>query len=264
LKQAPRVWFHQFSSFLLHLGFTCNTIDSSIFVYARSNFILDLLLYVDDIVVTGNNTHFLQNFIQQLHREFSTNDLGTLNYFLGLEVSSFANGLFLSQVKYAHNILACAQLLDCKPTTTLMVVLKQLSSDGDAFTDPTLYHSMVGALQYLTITHPDLTHAVNLSVDICNLPRCITFKPLNVSFGMLRILFIMAFISLPLHLLVLLPTLTLIGLVALTRVAPPLVTQCFWVTISSCGVLRNNLLFLVLVVNLSIVSWLTQLRKLFG
>ena len=161
MKQALRACFHQFSCFLLHLGFTCNTVDSSIFVYARSNIILDLFLYVDDIVVTGNNTPFLRNFIQQLHREFATNDLGTLNYYLGLEVSSFANGLFLSQAKYAHNILAHAQLLDCKPTTTLMVVSKQLSNDGDAFTNPTLYHSMVGALQYLTITHPDLTHVVN-------------------------------------------------------------------------------------------------------
>jgi len=102
-----------------------------------------------------------------------------LNYFLGLEVSSFANGLFLSQAKYAHNILARAQLLDCKPTTTLMVVSKQLSSDGDAFTDPTLYHSMVGALQYLTITHPDLTHAVNFVSRYMQSPTVHHFQALK-------------------------------------------------------------------------------------
>jgi hypothetical protein len=264
LKQAPRAWFHQFSSFLLHLGFTCNTIDSSIFVYARSNFILDLLLYVDDIVVTGNKTHFLQNFIQQLHREFSTNDLGTLNYFLGLEVSSFANGLFLSRVKYAHNILACAQLLDCKPTTTLMVVLKQLSSDGDAFTNPTLYHSMVGALQYLTITHPDLTHAVNFVSRYMQSPTVHHFQALK---------YILRYVKDTLHYGLYFSSSSPTSLTAYSDAdwagCPD--TRCstssyaiFWVTISSCGVLRNNLLFLVLVVNLSIVCWLTQLRKLFG
>lgn len=67
-----------------------------------------------------------------------------------------------------------------------------------------------------------------------------------------------------LHPLVSLPTLTMIDLVALTHVDPPLVAQYFWVTISSCGVVRNNLLFLILVMNLSIAPWLTQLLKLFG
>jgi len=122
---------------------------------------LNLLLYVDDIVVTGNNIPFLQHFIQQLHRDFATKDLGTLNYFLGLEVSSSVNGLFLSQAKYAYDILVRAQLLECKPTPTPMVVSQQLSSDGDAFHDPTLFRFIVGALKYLTITRPDLTYAVN-------------------------------------------------------------------------------------------------------
>jgi hypothetical protein len=63
--------------------------------------------------------------------------------------------------KRAHGILAHAQLLDCKPTMTPIVVLQQLYSDDDAFTDPTLFRSMVGDLQYLTITCPDLTYVVN-------------------------------------------------------------------------------------------------------
>jgi hypothetical protein len=112
---------------------------------------LYLLLYVDDIVVTGNNIPFLRHFIQQLHREFATKDLGPLNYFPGLEVSSSENGLFLSQAKYAYDILVRAQLLECKlleckPMPTPMVVSQQLSSDGYAFHDPTLFRSMVGAL----------------------------------------------------------------------------------------------------------------------
>jgi len=110
---------------------------------------------------------------------------------------------------------------------TPMVVSQQLSSAGDAFHDPTLFRSMVGALQYLTITHPNLTYAVNSVSQHMQSPTGLTFKPSNASFGMLKALFTMVSPSLFHHQLVLLPTLTLIGLVALILVAPPPVMQSF-------------------------------------
>lgn len=131
LKQAPHAWFHRFSSFLLHLGFLCSRADTSLFVLTRFGSIIYLLFYVDDIVVTGNDAALLRDFIQRLHREFATKDLGSLSYFLGLEVSYSTTGLFLSQAKYAHDILACAQLLDSKLVSTPMVVSQRLSCDGD-------------------------------------------------------------------------------------------------------------------------------------
>ena len=76
-------------------------------------------------------------------------------------MSSIPDGLFLSQVKYATDVLARAHLLDNKPVTTPMIVSQRLSSKGAPFADLTLYRSLVGALQYLTITRPDLTHSVN-------------------------------------------------------------------------------------------------------
>ena len=125
LEASPSGLVHRFNFFLLQLGFTCSTADPSHFVYAYSTIMLYLLLYVDDIIVTGNNIPFLQHFIQQLHHEFAIKDLGIWNYFLGLELSSSANGLFLSQAKYAYNILVCALLLECKPMLTPMVVSQQ-------------------------------------------------------------------------------------------------------------------------------------------
>ncbi|KAJ0985382.1 hypothetical protein J5N97_003738 [Dioscorea zingiberensis] len=160
LKQAPRAWFHRFSSFLLKVGFLCSYADPSLFVFSRSGGIIYLLLYVDDIVVTSNNTVLLDAFISQLHREFATKDLGSLHYFLGLEVHRTPAGLFLSQTKYAHDILARINMLECKPVATPMVVSHHLSCDGDLCSDATLYRSLVGALQYLTITRPDISHAV--------------------------------------------------------------------------------------------------------
>ncbi|RVW33283.1 Retrovirus-related Pol polyprotein from transposon RE1 [Vitis vinifera] len=120
-----------------------------------------LLLYVDDIIVTGNNPSLLDSFTRKLHSEFATKDLGSLSYFLGLEASPTPDGLFISQLKYARDILTRAQLLDSKPVHTPMVVSQHLTVAGSPFSNPTLYQSLVGALQYLTITRPDIAHAVN-------------------------------------------------------------------------------------------------------
>ncbi|XP_068644857.1 uncharacterized mitochondrial protein AtMg00810-like [Aristolochia californica] len=88
-------------------------------------------------------------------------DLGSLNYFLGLEATPTTDELFHSRLKYVRNILARAQLLDNKPVHTPMVVSQHPSSDGQLFSNPTFYRSLVGALQYLTITRPDIAHDVN-------------------------------------------------------------------------------------------------------
>uniref|UniRef100_A0A2N9HRT6 Uncharacterized protein n=1 Tax=Fagus sylvatica TaxID=28930 RepID=A0A2N9HRT6_FAGSY len=161
LKQAPRAWFQRFSSFLLTLGFSCSRADTSLFVFHQQFGIIYLLLYVDDIIITGNNSSLLDSFTRKLHSEFATKDLGSLSYFLGLEASPTPDGLFLSQLKYARDILTRAQLLDSKPVYTPMVVSQHLSADGPHFPDPTLYRFLVGALQYLTITRPDIAHVVN-------------------------------------------------------------------------------------------------------
>ena len=119
-----------------------------------------LLLYVDDIVVTSNNPRFLDAFISRLTHKFATKDMGSLSYFWGLEAHQSFVGLFLSQAKYAHDILKHAQLVDCKPVGNPMIVAHHLSSVGPDFDDPSLYRSFVGALQYLTITRPDIAHVV--------------------------------------------------------------------------------------------------------
>lgn len=118
---------------------------------------------MDDIILTGNSSSLIQRFISKLHDEFSIKDLGRLNYFLGLEVSYLPGdgGLFLTQTKYAHDILDRAGLLDSKPISTPLSTSEYLVSIGSPFSDPTLYRSLVGALQYLTITCPDLSYAVN-------------------------------------------------------------------------------------------------------
>jgi len=96
--------------------------------------------------------------------------LSSLSYFFGLEATSTTDGLFISQLKYACDILTRAQLLDSKLVHTFIIVSQHLSSDGSLFSDPTFYRSLVGALQYLTITHPDIAHAVNFVSQFLHSP----------------------------------------------------------------------------------------------
>lgn len=97
LKQAPRAWFNQFSDYLLSEGFVCTNANSSLFVAHHDQGVLYLLLYVDDILVTGNNIEYLTEFIQKLGDVFAMRDLGKIHYFLGIEVTHTSDGLFLCQ-----------------------------------------------------------------------------------------------------------------------------------------------------------------------
>ncbi|GKA73993.1 ribonuclease H-like domain-containing protein [Tanacetum coccineum] len=119
-----------------------------------------LLLYVDDIVLTASSTVLLTRIITLLHGEFAMTDLGSLNYFLGISAQRSKAGLFLSQSKFAAEILERAHVQHCNPCKTPVDTESKLGSDGDPISDPTLYRSLAGALQYLTFTRPDISYAV--------------------------------------------------------------------------------------------------------
>jgi hypothetical protein len=85
LKQANRQWFIKLTTFLQKLGFVQSYADTSIFTYKKDHNFLCLLVYVDDIILTGNNLSLIQHIKDQLHQEFSIKDLGSLHYYLGIE-----------------------------------------------------------------------------------------------------------------------------------------------------------------------------------
>lgn len=135
-----------------------------------------LLVYVDDLILTGNHEHTNQFFIDCLNKEFAIKDLGELNYFLGLEVTYTTNGLFLNQSKYAREILDRAKMMDAKPVYTPLSSNISFTSDGELYPDPTHYRSIVGALQYLTITRPDISYAVNQVSQFLHAPTLTHFQ----------------------------------------------------------------------------------------
>jgi hypothetical protein len=175
LKQAPRAWHARLSSVLGALGFSPSVADTSLFVLRRSGLTVYLLVYVDDIIVLSSTAAAIPRLISQLRSEFSVKDLGILHYFLGIEVSSPSSGtLLLRQRKYALEILARAGMLKCTPVTTPMASSERLcSTDGDLLSseEATQYRSMVGGLQYLTMTRPDLSFVVNKVCQYLHEPR---------------------------------------------------------------------------------------------
>ncbi|KAF5480179.1 hypothetical protein F2P56_000945 [Juglans regia] len=161
---------------ILHETVYMDRTNHSLFVFNRQDDLIYLLLYIDDIILTGHNSVLINRFITQLHAEFAIKDLGPINCFLGLKASYIPDGIFLSQVKYATDILARAQLLDSKLVPTPMIVSQRLSSKGAPFEDPALYRSFVGVLQYLTITRPDLAHSVNSVSQFLHAPTDVHFQ----------------------------------------------------------------------------------------
>ncbi|XP_058189325.1 uncharacterized mitochondrial protein AtMg00810-like [Rhododendron vialii] len=161
LKQAPRAWYSTFSSILLSSSFNCSHCDSSLFIHLTSSSLLLVLVYVDDILVTGNTSQAISSLVHEIHTAFSIKDLGSISFFLGLTVAPKGHGYSLTQTKYAAEILAKAAMLNYKRCASPLATVKPTVSTSPPFSQPSLYCSIVGGLQYLTITRPDLAFAVN-------------------------------------------------------------------------------------------------------
>ncbi|KAK9912325.1 hypothetical protein M0R45_036193 [Rubus argutus] len=170
LKQAPRAWYEELYHHLLSLGFIASIANTSLF-YKFDNLITFLLVYVDDIVLTGSNPHYCQYLISQLSTKFSMKDLGPFSFFLGIEVTRTPSALYLSQAKYIHDLLDQTGMLDSKPCPCPTTSFKLDHTSGDLLHDPHIYWSIVGALQYLTWTRPDIAYPVNKVCQFMHSPR---------------------------------------------------------------------------------------------
>ncbi|CAM8893220.1 unnamed protein product [Rhodiola kirilowii] len=172
LKQAPRAWFQRFAQYLVRIGFKGSKSDPSLFTYKHHAREAHLLVYVDDIILTASDSSFLRNIISILSKEFAMTYMGSLHYFLGISVTKNHDGLLLSQEKYAYEILQKEKLSECNPSRTPVDASTKLGKDaGEQVSDPTLYRSLAGALQYLTFTRPDISYAVQQCCLFMHDPR---------------------------------------------------------------------------------------------
>ncbi|XP_031278031.1 uncharacterized protein LOC116136469 [Pistacia vera] len=110
----------------------------------------------------GNDSQLISLVVTDLNNKFALKTVGEVQYFLGFEVKRSNSGLLLTQTKYAHDLLQKAGIQDCKPCLTPMAIgLKLAKEDDEIFYQPTLYRSIIGGLQYLILSRPDLAFSVN-------------------------------------------------------------------------------------------------------
>ncbi|PKU66764.1 Retrovirus-related Pol polyprotein from transposon TNT 1-94 [Dendrobium catenatum] len=180
LKQAPRQWYTTFTTHLINIGFQHSKADPSLLVYRRQHTQLFLLVYVDDILITGNDNEAIANLLHNLHSKFTMKQLGLARHFLGITIQSTQDKYFLSQQSYAQSLLEQTNLQQCNslsnPSSTKQPIqFKQDNTISDAVT----YRKITGALQYLTIKRPDIAHATNTLSQHTHDPQPIHFHLLK-------------------------------------------------------------------------------------
>jgi len=171
LKQASHQWFAKFSEAICSAGYIQSRVDYSLFTSKQGESFTALLIYVDDILITGNDLARIAATKQFLHNHFRLKDLGILKYFLGIEVSASKKGIFISQRKYALEIIADAGLLGAAPINTPMERGLKLSNKGTLLKEPNRYRRLIGRLIYLTVSRPDITYAIHVLSRFMHQPR---------------------------------------------------------------------------------------------
>ena len=147
---------------LKSIGFLGSQANHSLFVYHHNSVLIYLLIYVDDIIITGSDIGSINRVITLLQGDFVVKDMGELSFFLNIEAIRTDDGLYLSQRRYILDLLMRSKMDKAKPCLTPMSTsLPLLKFAGVTFHDPSLYRSIVGGLQYLSFTRPDIAFAIH-------------------------------------------------------------------------------------------------------
>ncbi|WCJ43066.1 Retrovirus-related Pol polyprotein from transposon RE1 [Euphorbia peplus] len=159
LKQAGRQWHHELSTKLQSFGFCRSRNDHCLFTKSSPQGFLALIIYVDDILITGSHEEEIVAVKQYLHSLFTIKDLGNVKYFLGIEIARSPAGIILSQTKYITDIIKDAGLTNATPVSSPFLSGMDLTKPGEPLTNPDVYRRLVGRLLYLNFTRADITYA---------------------------------------------------------------------------------------------------------
>lgn len=161
LKQAPKTWYSALKEAIMALRLKDFKANSYLFIYNNYSVLCYLLVYVDDLIITDNELKFLNHIIAQLGTGFSLKDMGSLYFFLGIEVIPIKFGLFFSQHKYIRDLLSLTNITGTKqvfivlPTSTSLKLV-----DGTTLFDSLEFKSVIGGLQCLSLTHPNICFTI--------------------------------------------------------------------------------------------------------
>jgi hypothetical protein len=189
LKQALHTWYSHLSDKLQSIRFLPSKADISLFQYHKGSVTIFLLVYVDDIIIASSSSSAVEALLQDLKSDFTLKDLGPLSYFLGIEVKQTSDGICLSQDKYTTDLLKCVGMFSYKPSITPLSSTGKLSAhEGEVLSleDATRYQSIVGALQYLTLTHPNISFSVNKVCQYLHSPITIHWTAVKIILHFLK------------------------------------------------------------------------------
>ncbi|GJV20526.1 ribonuclease H-like domain-containing protein [Tanacetum coccineum] len=189
LKQPPRQWKAKLTSTLIENGFSQSKSDYSLYIKSNKGVFLALLVYVDDIIITGNSISEIKKCKVFLKSKFMIKDLGKLKYFLGIKVVDTDKGICLNQKKYVLDLLSEYGMLACKPAKTPLMSKLVISNEA-LESDPLLeniidYQKLMGKLIYLTNTRHDISYAEHCLSQFMHSPLS---SHLKTAFKILRYL----------------------------------------------------------------------------
>ncbi len=171
LKQAPRIWLEKIGEYLVTSGFQTSDADFSLYVKKTDHGIVVIIIYVNDLIITGDSDVDISDLKKYLKQKFEMKDLGKLCYFLSIEVIHSPKRIWLLQRQYALNKLTEYGMTGCKPISIpLEQNVKLSTNEGDLVEDTTMYKRIVGSLIYMTITRPDLSYAVGVVSQFMQTP----------------------------------------------------------------------------------------------
>ncbi|KAK0570992.1 hypothetical protein LWI29_009545 [Acer saccharum] len=164
LKQAPRAWYERLTQFLVDNNYTRGSVDNTLFIKKDNDELFIAQIYVDDIVFGSTNNTKVQQFVDVMSYEFEMSLVGELSYFLGLQIRQLDDGIFITQAKYAKNLVKKFGLENAKYCDTPMSTTLKLSKDASGKSvEQMLYRGMTGSLLYLAVSRPD----ISFSVGVC-------------------------------------------------------------------------------------------------
>ncbi|KAJ9536523.1 hypothetical protein OSB04_un000275 [Centaurea solstitialis] len=160
LKQAPRAWYEELSTYLLSKGFKKGSVDSTLFIMKEGDHIVVIQVYVDDIIFGSTSKDLCKKFETIMTQEFKMSMMGEINFFLGLQVKQFSDGIFINQSKYIFDLLKKYDMSSCNSIGTPMATGNKIGPDHEGKdVDLRTYRGMVGSLMYLTASRPDIMFA---------------------------------------------------------------------------------------------------------
>ena len=163
LKQAPRVWYDRLTHYLLNRGFKRGYADRTLFVKNDKAYLLIAQVYVDDIVFGATIDDRAIEFSEEMKKEFEMSMVEELTFFLVLQVKQKKEGIFVSQEKYARNIVKKFGLNSKKHASTPMSSSTKLNVDSSRVkVSPTLYRSIIGSLLYLTASRSVIAFSIGV------------------------------------------------------------------------------------------------------